>query len=69
MEDRCDGDKAVNIFWVVDEGRGANARIACKSSDNGTWRSKVDVNVHDVLDAPIKTTSPEQVRPCSNLDL
>lgn len=46
-------------------GKRANARIACKSSDNGTWRSKVDVNVHGVIDAPLKTTSPEQVRGCS----
>lgn len=46
-------------------GKRANARTACQSSDNGTWRSKVDVDVAGVIDAPIKTTSPEQVRPCS----
>lgn len=54
-----------SIYSGGGRGKRANARIACKSSDNGTWRSKVDVNVHDVLDAPIKTTSPEQIRPCS----
>lgn len=54
-----------SIYSGGGRGKRAKARIACKSSDNGTWRSKVDVNVHGVIDAPIKTTSPEQDRPCS----